>query len=124
MGWKSKKDGTHFNDDKTYRDSSKTPDTEVNIEIDNNSDDFAEGVKRDFEGNVDESILDEPRGRFFSVLAKNGDHEFEKLVEAPNPEYIMNNKSEFFGNDIDIIGVNDSIYKNAKTYSQALKMMR
>ena len=47
MGWKSKKDGTHFNTDKIVR-SSGSPDTEINIEIDNNSDDFAESVRKDF----------------------------------------------------------------------------
>lgn len=46
MGWKSKKDGTHYNTDKTVR--SSEPGTEVNIEIDNNSDDFAEDVKNSF----------------------------------------------------------------------------
>lgn len=50
MGWKSKKDGTHYNDGKgTTRDVSGTPETEVNIEIDNNSDDFAEEIRKDFE---------------------------------------------------------------------------
>ena len=43
MGWKSKQDGTHFNTDKTIR--SSEPDTEVNIEIDNNSDDFSERLR-------------------------------------------------------------------------------
>ena len=47
MGWKSKKDGTHFNTDKTVR--SSEPSAEVNIEIDNNSEEFSEGVKKDFE---------------------------------------------------------------------------
>ena len=47
MGWKSDKDGNHFNGKKKIR--SSEPDTEVNIEIDNNSDDFSEGVRKDFE---------------------------------------------------------------------------
>ena len=50
MGWKSKKDGTHFNTDKTVR--SSEPDTEVNIEIDNNSEEFSEGVRKDFADDV------------------------------------------------------------------------
>ena len=50
MGWKSKKDGTHFNNDKVIR--SSEPSAEVNIEIDNNSDDFSEGVKKDFENKI------------------------------------------------------------------------
>ena len=45
--WKSKKDGTHFNTDKTVR--SSEPSTEVNVEIDNNSDDFSEGVRKEYE---------------------------------------------------------------------------
>ena len=47
MGWKSKKDGTHFNTDKTVR--SSEPGTEVNLEIDNNSEEFSEGIRKDFE---------------------------------------------------------------------------
>ena len=55
MGWKSKKDGTHFNTDKTVR--SSEPSVEVNLEIDNNSDEFSEGVKKDFE-NQEVEIMD------------------------------------------------------------------
>ena len=55
MGWKSDKGGNHFNNDKRKRDSS-SPDTEVNIEIDNNSDDFAEEVKSDFENKSDNEL--------------------------------------------------------------------
>ena len=46
MGWKSDKDGNHYNDKRKRRDTGSG--TEVNIEVDNNSDDFAEGVKKDF----------------------------------------------------------------------------
>ena len=49
MGWKSDKDGNHFNGDKRKRDVSDSSGTEINVEIDNNSDDFSEGVKKDFE---------------------------------------------------------------------------
>mgnify|MGYP001592499629 CR=1 FL=1 len=49
MGWKSDKDGNHFNNDKRKRDVSDSSGTEVNIEIDNDSDDFSEGVKKDFD---------------------------------------------------------------------------
>ena len=47
MGWKSDKDGNHFNGKKRVRDNSGSP-VEVNVEIDNNSDDFSEGIKKDF----------------------------------------------------------------------------
>ena len=114
MGWKSKKDGTHFNTDKTVR--SSEPSTEINMEIDNNSDEFSEGIKRDFDR--------EQQKAFFSVIAENENNEFEKLVEATSKEYILNNSSEFFGDGIKILDINSEIYKNARTYPQALKMMR
>lgn len=51
MGWSSKKHSSgkvsHFNDEKVIR--SSEPNTELNIEIDNNSDDFSEGVRDEFE---------------------------------------------------------------------------
>lgn len=56
MGWKSKKDGTHFNTDKTIR--SSEPGTEVNIEIDNNSEEFSEGVRKEY-GNSDDLSYDD-----------------------------------------------------------------
>ena len=44
MVWKSDKDGNHFNNDKKRRDTGSSG-TEVNIEIDNNSEEFSEGVR-------------------------------------------------------------------------------
>ena len=66
MGWKSDKDGNHFNGDKRRRDVSDSPGTEVNIEIDNNSDDFSEGVKEEFNQN-NKSILDEIKVTFDEI---------------------------------------------------------
>ena len=43
--WKSNKDGTHFKTGTTIR--SSEPSTEVNIEIDNDSDDFSEERKKE-----------------------------------------------------------------------------
>jgi hypothetical protein len=44
--WKSDKEGNHFKGKKKIR--SSEPSTEVNIEIDNNSDDFAESIRKDW----------------------------------------------------------------------------
>ena len=90
MGWKSKKDGTHFNSDKkgTTRDLSDTPDTEINMEIDNNSDDFSEGVRKDF-GRIkeipvykfdeaDDSLQEKIIEKFRNSKYENGDNYFSQ----------------------------------------------
>ena len=58
MGWKSKKDGTHFNNDKKKRDVGghyEITETEVKSNFEpmyDDQDKFAEGVKKDFENKI------------------------------------------------------------------------
>ena len=58
-GFKDKDGNFRPTDKGTTRDLSGTPDTEVNIEIDNNSDDFSEGVKEDFAKRIPHDMIQE-----------------------------------------------------------------
>ena len=78
MGWKSKKDGTHFNTDKTIR--SSEPSTEINMEIDNNSEEFAENVRREYEEYLEEerrSQSNNVNDVIHYIESKNGDFSWQ-----------------------------------------------
>ena len=92
MGWKSKKDGTHFNTDKTIR--SSEPGTEVNIEIDNNSEEFSEGVRKDW---IDDKVKCVDCGVNFT----------QHSLGKQNPDFIRcasceeKNSEKFYANKFD-----------------------
>ena len=79
MGWKSDKDGNHFNNKKRERDVSDSG-TEVSIEIDNNSDDFSEGVRREYEEYLEEerrSQSNNVNDVIHYIESKNGDFSWQ-----------------------------------------------
>lgn len=95
MGWKSKKDGTHFNDDKVVR--SSEPNTEVNIEIDNNSEEFSEGVKKDFESNTENNKMT------FKEFVNSGrylEDEIRNRAEKHNSHFFDADTMRFFSSRI------------------------
>jgi len=67
---------------------------------------------------------DKQRKRYFAVHATNDRHGFEKLVEAPSPQYIKSHQSEFFGKGIKINKIDANIYKKAKTEEEATGIMQ
>ena len=79
MGWKSDKGGNHFNGKKKIR--SSEPSTEVNVEIDNNSDDFAEDIRK-------HQVFDESVRDYINESYSNGASpesildSFKKYIEA------------------------------------------
>ena len=83
MGWKSDKDGNHFNNKKRERDVSDSG-TEVNIEIDNNSDDFAEEVKQGFDNSLGTLISGSEKNMWESRFreAKRQNHGYEQIMES------------------------------------------
>ena len=61
----------------TTRDLSGTPDTEINIEVDNNSDDFAESKRREVDDDTRslwDSMSDEKKYSLFHRMAMSGTH--------------------------------------------------
>ncbi len=63
--------------------------------------------------------------KFFELIFYNPIiHELcTKLVEAPSPQYIKKNKSEFVGRGMIVCEVDIETYKNAKTKKQADKIL-
>lgn len=49
MGWKSKKDGTHFNNDKKKRDVGEPDNDDFNERIDEDNEEFSENTRKQFE---------------------------------------------------------------------------
>ena len=92
MGWKSDKEGNHFNDKKMIR--SSEPSTEVNVEIDNNSDDFSEGVKKDFE-NMSQPFEVNISKKLSEKITSMTDSELKDFITDKNNE--LNRKEIMYG---------------------------
>mgnify|MGYP001584311663 FL=1 len=113
MGWKSKKDGTHFNTDKTVR--SSEPSVEVNLEIDNNSDDFSEGVRKDFEENKESQMTFKEfvnSGRYLEdEVRKRAEKHGSHFFDADSMRFFSSRVSELMWSEGDMKNYeNESIY--------------